>query len=95
MYLIHVNYTKPISEVDKHLADHRAFLDRYYATGHFICSGPRNPRTGGILLCNAKNTEEVWNIFHQDPFYINGIADYEVIEFNPVKYAKDFEPFIK
>lgn len=95
MYLIQVTYIKPISEVDKHLVDHRAFLDKYYAAGNLICSGPRNPRTGGIILCNANSIDEAWNIFHQDPFYINAIASYEVIEFNPIKYAKGFEPFIK
>ncbi len=95
MYLVHVTYIKEISEVDAHLAIHRAFLDKYYATGNLICSGPRNPRTGGIILCNAKNIEEVWNIIQQDPFFINEIAKYEVIEFNPVKYAKDFAPFIQ
>ena len=95
MYLIHVTYTKPITEIDKHLVDHRAFLDKYYATGNLICSGPRNPRIGGIILCNAKGIYEVWNIIHQDPFYINDIASYEVIEFNPVKYADGFKPFIQ
>jgi len=94
MYIIQVTYIKPISDVDKHLADHRAFLDKYYATGNLICSGPRSPRTGGIILCNAVDLEEAWKIIHQDPFFINSIADYEVIEFNPVKYADDFKPFI-
>ena len=79
MYLIQVTYIKPISEVDKFLAEHRSFLDKYYSSGNLICSGPRNPRTGGIVLCNAKDVDEVWQIFHEDPFYINKIADYEVI----------------
>jgi uncharacterized protein YciI len=95
MYLVQVTYTKPISEIDKNLAVHRAFLDKYYSSGNLICSGPRNPRTGGIIICNFKSVEEVWNFIHQDPFFINDIASYEVIEFDPVKYAKDFEPFIK
>jgi uncharacterized protein YciI len=95
MYLIQVTYTKPISEIDKHLSNHRSFLDKYYASGNLICSGPRNPRTGGIILCNFKNVDEVWDFIHQDPYYTNEIASYEVIEFNPIKFAKEFEPFIK
>jgi len=94
MFLIQVTYIKPVSEVDKYLVDHRAFLDKYYAAGNLICSGPRNPRTGGIILCNAKSIDDTWNIIHEDPFHRNGIASYEVIEFNPIKYAKGFEPFI-
>jgi len=95
MFLIQVTYIKSIQEVDNHLVDHRAFLDKYYAAGNLICSGPCNPRTGGIILCNAKSIDEVWSIIHQDPFHINGIASYDVIEFNPIKFAKGFEPFIK
>lgn len=95
MFLIQVTYTKPIGEIDKHLVDHRAFLEKYYVSENLICSGPRNPRTGGIILCNFMSVDEVWNFIHQDPFYINEIASYEVIEFNPVKYANDFKAFIK
>lgn len=93
MYLVLVTYIKPIEDVDKHLANHRAYLDKFYATGNLICSGPQNPRTGGLLLANFPSTDDVWNFIHKDPFYINGIATYEVIEFNPVKYAKGFEQF--
>jgi len=95
MFLIQVTYTKPISEIDKHLSNHRSFLDKYHASGNLICSGPRNPRIGGIILCNFTDVDGVWNFIHQDPFHINDIASYEVIEFNPIKYAKNFEPFIK
>lgn len=95
MFLIQVTYTKPIGEIDKHLANHRAFLDKFYISGNLICSGPRNPRTGGIILCNFKSIDDVLNFTHQDPFYINDIASYEVIEFNPIKYTKAFEPFIQ
>lgn len=95
MYLIQVTYTKPIEEIDNHLADHRSFLDKYYTSGNLICSGPRNPRTGGIILCNFASADDAWSFIHQDPFYINKIASYEIVEFNPVKFAKDFESFIK
>ena len=95
MYLIQVNYIKPLDEVDKYLTAHRAFLDKYYATGNLIFSGSRNPRIGGIILCNAKDRDETWMIIHEDPFCINKIAEYEVIEFKPNKYAKGFEGFVK
>ena len=95
MFLIQVTYSKPITEVDKHLVEHRAFLDKYYEKGNLICSGPRNPRTGGIIICNFNNIDEVWSFIKKDPFFDNDIAKYEVTEFNPIKYNKGFEPFIK
>lgn len=95
MYLVQVTYIKPIQDVDSHLASHRAFLDNYYKSGNLLCSGPQNPRVGGIIVCNFPNIDDVWNFIHKDPFFINEIAAYKAIEFNPVKYAKRFEQFLK
>ena len=33
-------------------------------------------------------------IISEDPFHRNEIADYEIIEFYPTKYAADFKAFI-
>ncbi len=95
MYLIFVNYKKPLAEVEKYVDAHRSYLDRYYGTGELICSGPRNPRVGGIILCRAENMKAAKAITLGDPFYLNGIADYEIIEFDPVKRAPGFEQFIE
>ncbi len=89
-----VNYKVPLETVDRHLAAHRSFLDKYYASGNLVCSGSRNPRVGGIILCRAESRARVETITKEDPFYINGVADYEIIEFDPVKYAPDFAPFV-
>lgn len=53
--------------IDKHLANHRAFLDEGYKNNFFVASGPRNPRTGGIIIANVKNLEQLENILKQDP----------------------------
>jgi uncharacterized protein YciI len=81
-------------EVEKYLSNHIAFLDKYYNTGNFICSGRKNPRTGGIILCNAQDLNEVNTILQEDPFYREKIASYEIMEFLPTKYAPDFKSFI-
>ena len=49
MFLIIVDYKKPLEEVERYLAEHRAFLDRYFAQGKLLCTGPQNPRTGGVI----------------------------------------------
>lgn len=93
MFVIILNYKKSIDEVINHLDDHIVFLEKYYLQNKFICSGRQEPRTGGIILCNAKSKEEVNSIIKEDPFYINGIAKYEIIQFIPSKYAEGFEKF--
>ncbi|MDR3600844.1 MAG: YciI family protein [Desulfosporosinus sp.] len=67
---------------------------KYYASGNFICSGRKNPRTGGVIICRAKDKMEVEKIIQEDPFYREELAEYEVIEFLPARYAEGFERFI-
>jgi len=95
MYIILLKFIKPLEEVEKQLLPHREFLDKYYSLQKFIVSGRRNTGTGGVIICTASNVEEVDSIIKEDPFYINEIAQYEVIEFSPTKYADGFEKYIK
>jgi uncharacterized protein YciI len=94
MFVILVTYKKPIDVVETHVPAHRAFLDEGYKAGHFIVAGPRVPRTGGVILSQLKDREQLQKIIEQDPFYDLGVADFEVIEFTPTKYHQDFVNFI-
>lgn len=94
MFVASLTYVKPLQEVEKYLEEHIAFLDKYYKAGKFICSGRKNPRTGGIIVFNAKDEAEMKAIISEDPFHRNEIAEYEMIEFYPTKYAADFKAFI-
>ena len=95
MFLIDLTYKKPLSEVERLLTNHSAFLDKYYAEGKIIFSGRKEPRTGGLILVHRCDAEEVKKIIGEDPFYQNDVADYQVQEFIPTKYAEAFASFIK
>ena len=88
MYIVSLNYVKAVSEVEKYLEEHVKFLEKYYEMGKFICSGRKNPRTGGVILLNAESLAEVESIILEDPFNINEIAEYEITEFFPTKYTR-------
>ena len=88
MYIVNLNYIKEVSEVEKHLEEHIKFSEKYYEMGKFICSGRKNPRTGGVILLNAESLSEVESIILEDPFNINEIAEYEITEFFPTKYTR-------
>lgn len=94
MFVILVNYIKPIEMVDQYLVEHRDFLEKGYEQNYFVVSGPRNPRNGGVIISQLKDRARLENILSQDPFKMQGIAEYEIIEFNPVKFHKDFEKYI-
>lgn len=94
MFVIILDYLKPIPEVEKELPKHIQFLDKYYSLGKFICSGRRIPRVGGVILCNAQNMQEVQDLIKEDSFYQKEIAKYTIMEFSPTKYADGFEKFL-
>lgn len=94
MFIFSLTYLKPINEVEKYLPQHIDYLEHYYQAGHFIASGRKVPRKGGVILCCADSHEQAMSIMQEDPFYIHHIAEYELIEFIPTKYAKEFEVFI-
>lgn len=95
MFIILVKYKKPLDIVDQHLVAHRSFLDEGYQKNYFIASGPQNPRSGGIILSQLTDREQLQKFMQQDPFYLQGVADYEFIEFDPVKSHPNFSYFIK
>jgi uncharacterized protein YciI len=95
MFIIDVTYKKDLDLVEQHLSAHRDFLDQGYKRNFFIASGPKNPRTGGILISTMRNRIQLEELLKQDPFYIHAIADYKIIEFTPTKYHLNFAKFIE
>lgn len=85
MFLLLSRYVKPLAEVDRVVAEHRAFLDQHYASGLLLFSGPQSPRTGGVILVKDAPRAEVERILAEDPFVREGVAEYQIIEFTPSK----------
>jgi uncharacterized protein YciI len=95
MFIISTSFKKPIEEVERFLPGHIAYLDKYHASGMYIFSGRKNPRTGGCILAKVPDRESVLNAIKEDPFYQEGIADYEITEFFPTKYIEAFRPIVE
>lgn len=89
MFIAILTYKKPLEEVDRFLQAHCEYLAKHYAVGDFIASGPQNPRIGGVIMMKAANRAAVDSIISQDPFNINGIADYQIVEFTPTLFRDD------
>ena len=88
MFIINITYKVPLEEVDRHLGAHISFLDQQYQAGHFLASGRKVPRDGGIILAKGQDREAISQILNQDPFKIYDLADYDLIEFVPSKVVE-------
>jgi uncharacterized protein YciI len=86
MFVLLLKYKVPIEQVERVTPVHREFLDQGYRAEKLLVSGPRVPRTGGVIVARVKTREEVEALIHEDPFFKEGIADYEIVEFQAVKF---------
>lgn len=85
MFLLLSRYVKPLEEADRWLPEHREFLDRHYAAGDFVVSGPREPREGGVIVTVDMDRARVEAILAEDPFQREGVSTYEIIAFRSTK----------
>lgn len=91
MFILNLTYKKSLDEVNKWLPEHNTYLKKYYESNNFICSGRKEPRTGGIILCTFDNIEEVKSAIQNDPFLQQEIAEYEITQFTPTKSNDQFQ----
>ncbi|PHO08985.1 MULTISPECIES: YciI family protein [Malaciobacter] len=91
MFIINLNYEKPLEEVDKYLDAHLKYLEEQYSLGNFVASGKKIPRTGGVILSKMNFLTDLKKVLRQDPFHKANLATYEITEFVPSMTAKEFE----
>ena len=89
MFVIELIYKADLARIDAHMTAHVAFLKKYYAAGHFLVSGRKVPRDGGIILAVAPDRAALEAIVREDPFVSRGLADARVIEFRTSQRAAD------
>lgn len=91
IFVIDLHYICELDQIDAARDAHIAFLDAHYASGHFICSGPKDPRTGGVIIAMAPTKDEIETLITKDPFHQQGLAEYTITQFNAVKHADWFK----
>jgi len=89
MFVIELNYKASLAEIDRNMAAHMKFLNKYYASGHFLMSGRKIPRDGGIIVALGDDREAMEKIAHEDPFYTRGLADVRIVQFRASQRAED------
>lgn len=91
LFVVELLYRKPLAEIDAAMPAHMRFLKKYYGSGHFLISGRKIPRDGGVILATGDGVDEIERIVRQDPFVERGLADFRVIEFRASQRADDIQ----
>jgi uncharacterized protein YciI len=82
-----IRYRKPLEDVVAATDDHRAYVRGLQEQGIVLASGPFEPRTGGAMLLRLPDEDPLPAldpIRDEDPFTRLGIAQYELLQWNPV-----------
>ena len=80
------NFTRELGDGDESLlSEHYAFMDEQYRHGALVASGPRMPRTGGVIVARGVDVTQVERLLSEEPLARAGIAAYEVIPFTATR----------
>lgn len=90
MLILSLTYLTDLDQADEHMEAHIAWVKEGYDEGWFIASGRKVPRTGGVILARGDRAE-IEDFCDNDPFVVNGIASYEIIECAFTTTAEGFE----
>lgn len=88
MYIVTLDYFRPLEEVEALLAAHIDWLDRLFDADVVIAAGRKDPRTGGMLLVKEMAREQLDAMLAEDPFV--AVAHYAVTKVNVTRAAEEF-----
>lgn len=88
LFAIDITYTLPMGAVQKVLAPHMDFVRDCYASGVFLMSGPKEPRSGGIVIAQAASLAEIKALMARDPFTLAGVVSVQITQFHASNMAE-------
>jgi uncharacterized protein YciI len=91
MFLLLGRYLKPVDEVERHLEAHRGWVRDHAIAGRFIAAGREVPLRGGLIVATGVTRDEVDAIIAADPYVVEGVAEYDVREYEVVVAAPGAE----
>jgi len=91
MFIIELTYTADLPRIDARMREHMGFLKKHYASGHFLVSGRKIPRDGGIILAVGADRAAIEALMQEDPFVAQGLAEVRIIEFRASQRTSDIQ----
>lgn len=94
-FIVDIKYLVPVDQLAEILPAHRAFLQTGYDKGILLLSGPKEPRTGGLVVARSEALEDLREFFSHDPYHLNNLATHTFTEFNPVLRQSWLDDWVK
>jgi len=81
MFVVVINYTKPLEHVDAVRNEHLAWIAEHTKAGRLLLAGRQTSGKGGVLIFNVTSRADVEGYCKNDPYAKNAVATYDFIEF--------------
>jgi uncharacterized protein YciI len=75
MYILFINFTKSLQDIQPVFPAHLEFIDAHIKTGKFILSGGLTGKPAGMALANVNNGDELQALLAEDPFVREQVAE--------------------
>lgn len=86
-FLLEGQHLVPFAEMQNLVDDHHAFLEKGYAEGVFLFSGPYVPPKGGVLVARSESLEALNAYLADEPFVKANVMTFSrVTEFHPAQH---------
>ncbi|HEY3468448.1 MAG TPA: hypothetical protein VGL47_25195 [Amycolatopsis sp.] len=89
MYIALLTHTAPETEVDYALPDHSDWVRKQFAKGFFLLSGKGTGAADQVILTRSCLRGKLDAVLASDPFVVQRLARYEVIEFTATRTAQE------
>ena len=93
-FMIQLQFTQPFDTFADIVPAHRAFLQTGYDQRMLLMSGPKQDKTGGIIIARAESESRLREFMAQDPYLTHGLATHEFIPFAAAKRAPQIEAWV-
>ena len=93
-FIINLQFTQSFETFGDLVPAHRAFLQEGYDRGLLLMSGPKQDKTGGIIVARAESEQLLREQMNRDPCLTHGLAHHELIPFSAVKIAPLIEDWV-
>ncbi len=93
-FIINLQFTQSFETFGDLVPAHRAFLQEGYDRGLLLMSGPKQDKTGGIIVARAESEQLLRELMSQDPYLIHGVAHHAITPFSAVKRAPLIEDWV-
>ncbi|WP_066714576.1 YciI family protein [Clostridium sp. Marseille-P299] len=81
-FIVEGNIIDAEKMTDGIMKEHMAYTGKAMEEGMYLMSGLKADMSGGIFIIKSESLESLENYLSKEPFKMNGIQDYRILEFN-------------